>query len=141
MPAGVLLSLAILSEVVATVFLRFTDGFTKLAPSIVVVVGYALSFWLLALILKDLDIGFVYAVWSGAGTALIAAVGIFAFGESRDRAEDRLDRGDHPRRDRAQPRGRVLVSPADAARDERAPPATGCWPPPRPSCAATARGR
>ncbi len=82
MPSGVLLGLAILSEVVATVFLRFTDGFTKLAPSIVVVAGYALSFWLLALILRDLDIGFVYAVWSGAGTALIAAVGIFAFGES-----------------------------------------------------------
>ena len=82
MPAGILLSLAILSEVVATVFLRFTDGFTNLAPSIVVVVGYGLSFWLLALILKDLEIGFVYAVWSGAGTALIAAVGMVAFGES-----------------------------------------------------------
>ncbi|HEV7459822.1 MAG TPA: multidrug efflux SMR transporter [Solirubrobacteraceae bacterium] len=82
MPAGILLSLAILSEVVATVFLRYTDGFTKLAPSVVVVVGYALSFWLLALILKHLEIGFVYAVWSGAGTALIAAVGMVAFGES-----------------------------------------------------------
>ena len=82
MAAGILLTLAILSEVVATVFLRFTDGFTNLAPSIVVVVGYGLSFWLLALILKDLEIGFVYAVWSGAGTALIAAVGMVAFGES-----------------------------------------------------------
>jgi small multidrug resistance pump len=82
MAAGILLSLAILSEVVATVFLKFTDGFTNLAPSIVVVVGYALSFWLLALILQDLDIGFVYAVWSGAGTALIAVIGIFAFGEA-----------------------------------------------------------
>jgi small multidrug resistance pump len=82
MPAGILLSLAILSEVVATVFLRYTDGFTKLAPSAVVIVGYGLSFWLLALILKDLEIGFVYAVWSGAGTALIAAVGMVAFGES-----------------------------------------------------------
>ena len=82
MAAGVLLSLAIVSEVVATVFLKFTDGFTNIVPSIVVVVGYALSFWLLALILKDLEIGFVYAVWSGAGTALIAAVGMVAFGES-----------------------------------------------------------
>ena len=82
MAAGILLTLAILSEVVATVFLRFTDGFTNLAPSIVVVVGYGLSFWLLALILKDLEIGFVYAVWSGAGTALIAAVGMIAFGET-----------------------------------------------------------
>ena len=82
MAAGVLLSLAIISEVVATVFLKFTDGFTNIAPSIVVVVGYAMSFWLLALILKDLEIGFVYAVWSGAGTALIAGVGMVAFGES-----------------------------------------------------------
>ena len=70
MVAGVLLALAILSEVVATVSLRYTDGFTNLAPSVVVVVGYGLSFWLLALILKDLEIGFVYAVWSGVGTAL-----------------------------------------------------------------------
>jgi small multidrug resistance pump len=82
MAAGILLSFAILSEVVATVFLKFTDGFTNLVPSIVVVVGYVMSFWLLALILKDLDIGFVYAVWSGAGTALIAVIGIFAFGEA-----------------------------------------------------------
>ncbi len=82
MVAGVLLALAILSEVVATVSLRYTDGFTNLAPSVVVVVGYGLSFWLLALILKDLEIGFVYAVWSGVGTALIAAFGMVAFGES-----------------------------------------------------------
>jgi small multidrug resistance pump len=47
----------------------------------VVVAGYGISFWMLALVLKQLPVGLTYAVWSAAGTALIAAVGIFAFGE------------------------------------------------------------
>jgi len=81
MPVAVLLSFAIVTEVAATVALRYSDGFTKLAPSAVVVVGYGVSFWLLALVLKELSIGTTYAVWSAAGTALIAALGIFAFGE------------------------------------------------------------
>jgi multidrug transporter EmrE-like cation transporter len=81
MPVAVLLSLAIVAEVAATVALRSSDGFTKLAPSAIVVLGYAASFWLLALVLKELSIGTTYAVWSAAGTALIAAVGVVAFGE------------------------------------------------------------
>jgi len=81
MPVAVLLSLAIVTEVAGTVALRYSEGFTKLAPSAVVVLGYGASFWLLALVLKELSIGTTYAVWSAAGTALIAAVGVFAFGE------------------------------------------------------------
>jgi len=81
MPVAVLLSLAIVTEVAGTVALRYSDGFTKLAPSAIVVVGYGASFWLLALVLRELSIGTTYAVWSAAGTALIAAVGVFAFGE------------------------------------------------------------
>ena len=81
MPVSLLLSLAIVTEVAATVALRFTDGFTRVLPSTVVVVGYGISFWLLALVLRDLSISTTYAVWSAAGTALIAAVGVFAFGE------------------------------------------------------------
>jgi small multidrug resistance pump len=81
MPAVLLLSLAIVSEVIGTVALRESEGFTRAAPSAIVVVGYAISFWLLALVLKDMSIGLTYAVWSAAGTALIAAIGIFAFGE------------------------------------------------------------
>jgi small multidrug resistance pump len=81
MPVAVLLSLAIVTEVAGTVALRYSDGFTKLAPTAVVVLGYGASFWLLALVLKELSIGTTYAVWSAAGTALIAAVGVFAFGE------------------------------------------------------------
>jgi multidrug transporter EmrE-like cation transporter len=80
-PVALLLSLAIVTEVAATVALRFTDGFTRLVPSAVVVAGYGVSFWLLALVLRQLSIGTTYAVWSAAGTALIAAIGVLAFGE------------------------------------------------------------
>jgi multidrug transporter EmrE-like cation transporter len=81
MPVALLLSLAIVTEVAGTVALRYTDGFTRVLPSAVVVIGYGVSFWLLALVLKELSIGLTYAVWSAAGTALIAAIGVFAFGE------------------------------------------------------------
>jgi small multidrug resistance pump len=81
MPVAVLLSFAIVTEVAGTVALRYSEGFTKLLPSAVVVLGYGTSFWLLALVLRELSIGTTYAVWSAAGTALIAALGILAFGE------------------------------------------------------------
>ena len=81
MPVALLLSLAIVTEVAATVALRFSDGFTRVVPSTVVVLGYGISFWLLALVLRELSISTTYAVWSAAGTALIAAIGVFAFGE------------------------------------------------------------
>jgi small multidrug resistance pump len=81
MPVALLLSFAIVTEVVGTVALRYSDGFTKFAPSAIVVLGYGASFWLLALVLKQLSVGTTYAVWSAAGTALIATFGIFALGE------------------------------------------------------------
>ena len=81
MPTGILLSIAIVSEVAATVSLRLADGFSRPVPSAIVVVGYGVSFWLLALVLKQLPVGLTYAVWSAAGTALIAAIGMIAFGE------------------------------------------------------------
>jgi small multidrug resistance pump len=77
----VLLALTIVTEVIATLSLRATEGFTRLVPSIVVVVGYGLSFWLLALTLRHLQLGVVYAIWSGAGTALVAMVGILFLDE------------------------------------------------------------
>jgi multidrug transporter EmrE-like cation transporter len=80
MPA-LYLTIAILSEVAGTVALKYSEGFTRLAPTSAVVIGYGLSFWMLALVLRDLPIGLTYAVWAAVGTALIAAIGIFAFGE------------------------------------------------------------
>jgi multidrug transporter EmrE-like cation transporter len=75
------LTIAILSEVAGTVALKYADGFTRLVPSSAVVIGYGLSFWMLALVLRELPIGLTYAVWAAVGTALIAAIGIVAFGE------------------------------------------------------------
>jgi small multidrug resistance pump len=81
MPVAVLLTFAIVSEVAGTIALRYSDGFTKFVPSVIVVGGYGVSFWLLALVLREMSIGATYAVWSAVGTALIATIGMFAFGE------------------------------------------------------------
>jgi small multidrug resistance pump len=80
MPA-LFLSIAIVAEVAGTVALKYTNGFTSPGPSAAVVIGYGLSFWMLALVLRDMPIGLTYAVWAAVGTALIAAIGIVAFGE------------------------------------------------------------
>lgn len=82
MLAWIYLSAAIASEIVGTVFLRGTDGFTKPLPSFLVVVTYAASLWLTALALRQLEISLAYAVWSGIGTAAVAVIGMAALGES-----------------------------------------------------------
>lgn len=82
MPTGILLSLAIVAEVAGTVSLRLSAGFSRPLPVAGVLVGYGISFWLLALVLRSMPIGLVYAVWSAAGTALVAGIGIVVFGES-----------------------------------------------------------
>ncbi|MFB7664677.1 DMT family transporter [Kitasatospora sp. NPDC056138] len=82
-----LLALAITSEVCATSCLKLTEGFTRLWPSIAVGIGYALSFLLLGRALKHIPVSIAYAVWSGAGTAAVAAIGIVAFGEQLGRAQ------------------------------------------------------
>jgi small multidrug resistance pump len=82
MLAWIYLSVAIASEVVGTVFLRLTDGFTKPVPSILVIATFAASLWLTALALRQLEISLAYAVWSGIGTAAVAVIGMAAMGES-----------------------------------------------------------
>lgn len=77
-----LLGFAILSEVVATSALKASDGMTRLIPGLVVVGGYAIAFWLLALTLRTLPVGFVYGVWAGLGVIGVAIVGALFFGES-----------------------------------------------------------
>ncbi|MCK9396760.1 MAG: SMR family transporter [Methylobacter sp.] len=78
------LSIAIVSEVIATSALKESEGFTRLWPSIVVMVGYAIAFYFLSLVLKTIPVGVVYAIWSGAGIALIALVAWAFFGQSLD---------------------------------------------------------
>ena len=81
MPAGILLAIAIASEVAATISLRYADGFSRPLPRTIVVLGYALSFWLLSLVLRDIPVGTTYAIWAGAGTAAIAVIGMALLGE------------------------------------------------------------
>ncbi|WP_441249761.1 DMT family transporter [Kitasatospora sp. McL0602] len=85
--AYLLLALAITSEVCATSCLKLTEGFTRLWPSLAVGVGYALSFLLLSKALKHIPVSVAYAVWSGAGTAAVAAIGVVVFGEQLGRAQ------------------------------------------------------
>ena len=80
----IILFLAILSEVIATTSLKFSEGFTKLVPSLIVVVGYGLSFYLLALSLKVFPIGIAYAIWSGVGIVLTVIAGILLWRETLD---------------------------------------------------------
>ena len=78
------LTLAILSEVVATSALKASDGFTRLWPSILTAVGYGVSFYCLSLTLRALPVGVVYGIWSGIGIVLISAAGWVFFGEKLD---------------------------------------------------------
>lgn len=80
----IFLSIAIVSEVIATSCLKASEGFTRLWPSLVVIAGYMLAFYLLSLTLKTIPVGVAYAIWSGAGLVLIALSGWFFFGQSLD---------------------------------------------------------
>ena len=75
------LTLAIATEVAGTVALKYTDGFTRVVPSAVVVIGYGLSFLFLAMALRGMSVSVAYAIWAGAGTAAIALIGAAALGE------------------------------------------------------------
>ena len=84
MKTALILFFAVLSEVIATTSLKFSEGFTKLVPSIVVVVGYGLSFYLLSMTLKVMPIGIAYALWSGIGITLTVIAGKIIWNESLD---------------------------------------------------------
>lgn len=76
-----LLCCAIILEVLATSLLPATESFTRLVPSVVVVILYAFTYLLLSRCLEHIPLGVAYAVWSGAGTAAVAAIGIVVWGE------------------------------------------------------------
>ena len=84
MNAGSLLLLlvAILSEVAGTVALKASDGFARLGPTALVVVGYGLTFYFLGLALKQIPLGVAYAIWSGLGTAGAVLAGVLLWRES-----------------------------------------------------------
>jgi len=80
--AGVLLVVAIVIEVVSTALLPRAQGFTDFVWSAVVLSGYGVSIWLLAIVVRTLPVSIAYAVWSGLGTAIVALIAFFFLGES-----------------------------------------------------------
>ncbi|MDO8895875.1 SMR family transporter [Nitrosomonas sp.] len=84
MQQWIFLAVAIISEVIATSFLKSAEGFTRFWPSVVVVAGYLLAFYLLSLTLKTIPVGVAYAIWSGVGIVLIALSGWLFLGQSLD---------------------------------------------------------
>lgn len=81
-----MLILAIIAEVIATSTLKSTEGFSRLWPSVVVVVAYETAFILMSLSMKKIPIGIVYAVWSGVGVSLVTLVAWVFMGQTLDAA-------------------------------------------------------
>ncbi|MGB2065783.1 MAG: DMT family transporter [Marinomonas gallaica] len=86
MQTWIILFVAILSEVIATSALKASEGFSKLGPSVLVVVGYALAFYFLSLTLKVMSVGIAYAIWAGLGIVLTAIIGWLIFEQKLDTA-------------------------------------------------------
>ncbi|WP_227268081.1 DMT family transporter [Roseobacter weihaiensis] len=78
------LTLAVLFETVGTTALQASQQFTRLGPTLVVIVAYAIAFYLLGLTLKFMPVGVVYAIWSGLGIVFIACIGFVVFGQRLD---------------------------------------------------------
>ena len=86
MNAWLLLAIAIVAEVVGTSALKASEGFTRLGPSTVVVLGYGVAFYCLSLVLKSIPVGITYAVWSGLGIVLITLSAWWLYGQTIDTA-------------------------------------------------------
>ena len=84
MNGAIYLAIAIVGEVIATSFLRASAGFTQLVPTLVVVVGYGVTFYFFSLALQTIPVGIGYAIWSGVGIVLITAIGWVWFRQTLD---------------------------------------------------------
>lgn len=83
-PVYVLLILAVAAETVGTTALQASQQFTRPLPSVVVVAGYGVAFYLLSLVLASIPVGVAYAIWSGLGIVFIAVIGFVVFGQRLD---------------------------------------------------------
>ena len=80
----VYLGIAIIAEVVATTALKSSESFTRLGPSLLVLLGYGVAFFALSLCLKTISVGVAYALWSGLGIVLITIAGLLVHGQTVD---------------------------------------------------------
>jgi small multidrug resistance pump len=83
-PPYALLAIAIVAEVIATSAMRASDGFSRLLPSAIMVIGYGVAFYCLSLTIRSIPVGIVYAVWSGAGIVLITLVALVLYRQVPD---------------------------------------------------------
>ncbi|MEL6966464.1 MAG: multidrug efflux SMR transporter [Pseudomonadota bacterium] len=84
--AYVYLAIAIVSEVIGTLALKASNGFANLQYSALAFVGYAIAFYFLTQVMRTVPVGVTYAIWSGAGVALVAILGLVLFGQKLDAA-------------------------------------------------------
>lgn len=80
----VYLAIAIVAEVIATNAIKLSEEFTRVGPSIIVVVGYGVAFYFLSLVLKTIPVGVAYAIWAGMGIVLVTIVAAFMFKQIPD---------------------------------------------------------
>lgn len=80
----IFLSIAIVGEVIATSALKSSEGFSRLAPSVLVLAGYSLAFYFLSLTLQFIPVGVAYAAWAGLGIVLVAAIAWLIHGQKLD---------------------------------------------------------
>ena len=78
------LIIAIITEVIATSALKESEGFTKAIPSLIVIIGYSMTFYFMSLVLREMSIGITYAIWSGMGILLITTIGYFRYNQMLD---------------------------------------------------------
>lgn len=78
------LLIAVIAETIGTTALQASHQFTRLWPSVIVVIGYGLAFYFMAITLRYMPVGIVYAMWSGLGIVLIALIGFVVFGQHLD---------------------------------------------------------
>ncbi|BEM14086.1 QacE family quaternary ammonium compound efflux SMR transporter [Serratia marcescens] len=78
------LTMAIVAEVIATTMLKASEGFTRLWPSLLVVLGYGVAFWGLSMVVKSMPLGIVYAIWSGMGIVLVSIAAVFVYQQKLD---------------------------------------------------------
>ena len=80
----VYLALAIIAEVAATSALKASEEFSRLIPSLIVVVGYSVAFYFMTLVLRVMPVGVTYAIWSGLGIVLVTVAGFFLYRQTPD---------------------------------------------------------
>ena len=82
--AWIYLAVAGLFECGWAIGIKYTEGFTRVTPSVLTILSMIISFWLLSAAMKDIPVGTAYAVWTGIGAVGVAVLGMVFFDESRD---------------------------------------------------------